>query len=339
MEIAKYVFFVDSKYRTSGTNDAPVFALSTPLQLTDPNHSFYARVTSVEAPFSFSTVGASYSSLNVQLSVQGSQSFTTTGTITIPQGNYTILTLLAALKTQLDQFLISSPLLVGNRPTFNFTYDSITGYATLGFKTVPSTIGFALTLYWRDNDLLAPFFGFVYEVNSVLSFNVGGVINSINVTSVANVNVSPYTSIHLRSDMLTQTYEQQECLVENYFTPSSILLRVPVNVPYNTWILYDNDAFAVKLKTQNIDAFDLYFSSLTYDNLSFDGINFRATLEITEVRDHRYDESIKQANRDARDAALRLRDLQVERAQLESDLSRRVKKMKTSVINNPDEYN
>lgn len=336
MEVNRYVFFVDSKYRASGTNAQPTFNLATPITISDPNHSFYAKVLSVEVPFSFNTLSSAYNTVPFLFTTSGNQTINTSGTFTIPPGNYSITTLLAAFQSVVETEFNTAGLSPANKPQLNFTYNPTTGYATLGFATIPSGLTFALTIKWTQADLLAPFFGFSYTANTVLSFS-GGVTTSINATSPNNVNCSPVTSIMLRSDTITQTYDQQESLVEGFFTPSTILLRVPVNFPFNTWILYENDTFRVKLKNQTLESFDLYFTSLSYDAITFDNVDWRACLEIIEVRDYRYDESQREAKRIEENTRRALEDMSLQRSELQDNLERRVKKLRTSI--STDEYN
>lgn len=331
MEVNRYVFFVDSKYRSSGTNAQPVFNLSTPISLSNPNNAFYAKVLSVEVPFSFNTLSSAYNTVPYTLVTSGSQTINTSGTFTIPPGNYSITTLLDAFTLVINSGFTLAGLLPGNTPSLAFTYNPTTGYASLNFGTMPAGITLALTIRWTAADLLAPFFGFSYLADTVMSCT-GGVQTSINVTSPNNVNCSPVTSIMLRSDSITQTYDQQECLVEGFFTPSTILLRVPVNFPFNTWILYENDSFRVKLKNQTLETFDLYFTSLSYDALTFDNVDWRVCLEITEIRDPRYDEDQRIERENAAGIRAALEDLSIQRGELQDDLTRRVKKLRTSVI-------
>ena len=330
MEVNRYVFFVDSKYRASGTNAQPVFNLSTPISLSDPNHAFYAKVLSVEVPFSFNTLAAPYNTVPFTLITSGAQVINTAGVLTIPPGNYSITTLLAAFSTVIQTAFTTAGLIPANTPGLAFTYNPTTGYASLGISPIPAGITLSLRIKWTLADLLAPFFGFSYLADSVISCS-GGAATSTNVTSPNNVNCSPVTAIMLRSDSITQTYDQQECIVEGFFTPSTILLRVPINFPFNTWILVDNDTFRVKLKNQTIESFDLYFTSLSYDAITFDNVDWRACIEITEIRDLRYDESQKRQREDAVGIRAALEALSIQRAEMEGDLTRHVKKLRTSV--------
>jgi len=301
--------------------------------MSDPNHSFYAKVLSVEVPYSFNTLTSPYNTLPYALGIGGGQEYDILyDLLTIPPGNYSIITLLAALTSAIYAKFTQIGLLPANTPSLDFTYNPTTGYATFDFGTIPSTIGMQLRFFWSDVDLLAPFFGFSYLSDmTIIGFDMTGSRIRNNNVSNNNVNCSPVTAIMLRSDTLTQTYEQQECLVEGFFTPSTILLRVPVNFPFNTWILYDNDTFKVKLKNQTIESFDLYFTTLSYDAITFDNVDWRACIEIKEIRDFRYDESQRRIQQKEFGIRTALEDMTLQRGELQDDLSRRVKKLRTSV--------
>jgi hypothetical protein len=115
----------------------------------------------------------------------------------------------------------------------------------------------------------------------VLSFN-GSTITSTNYISPNNVNVSPITSLYIRSNSLSQTAKNQERLVEAAFSVSDILLKIPVNSYYNTWLMYENNDFSVRLNNKHIEEISLYITSQTYDKVVFNGIHWRLVIQITE---------------------------------------------------------
>ena len=87
----------------------------------------------------------------------------------------------------------------------------------------------------------------------------------------------------------------------------------------------------MKLKNQTVESFDLYFSTLSYDAVTFDNVDWRVCIEITEIRDLRYDESQRRLQQKEYGIRAALEDLTIQRGELQSDLSRRVKKLRTSV--------
>jgi len=71
-------------------------------------------------------------------------------------------------------------------------------------------------------------------------------------------------------------------MVEYSLTISDILLKVPVNSYYNSWLLYENNTFEVRLNNKMIDEVSFYLTGLTYDPINLNGVGWRVILQITE---------------------------------------------------------
>jgi hypothetical protein len=286
--INEYNHFYDSKYRTSGTNASPNFTIGLPITLENPMHYFTVSIKSCDIPYSFKSLSAPYNTLRVRYFEDGVGD--TTNDITLTEGNYSITSLLAELKLQLDNFILASPHL--NVPDLIFTYDKNTGKVTLNIVKLSGANATSITLFWTDpnKDFLAEFFGFTGLLppnglgNTVLSYNALGVILSTNYISEINVNCSPISSIYIRSGTLTQSANNDEFLVEFQPSVSDILLKVPVNVPYGSWIIYENTNLEVRINNKVIDVVNLYLTHLSYETISLQGVHWRAQLCIKEIR-------------------------------------------------------
>lgn len=277
--INEYTFFLNSKYRSSGLNAAPVWNIDDPLVLSDQNNYFECQVLNAEIPFSFKSIQAPNNTISYTLNAP-QDSINISGNITIPTGNYSIINLLSELKSQLN-VIVST---MQHKPTFNFTYDKESGKVTLNVSTQSGNHSMTLTLRWTQSDIMAEYFGFTYENDTVLSYNTSQVVTSINYISPNHVNVSPITSLLLRSDNLNQVSKNQEILVEQKFTLSNILAKIYVNSYYNSWILWENDiGFSVRLTNKTIDYIQLYLTSQTYDYVLFDGVSWKVTIKIREI--------------------------------------------------------
>ena len=202
-----------------------------------------------------------------------------TQNITLTEGNYSILTLLDELELRITNLMVSTGF--NQIPTIDFSYDTETGKTTLNISPSGGSHTLILTLKWSSADIVAEYFGFSYLNDSVLSFN-GSTITSTNYISPNNVNVSPITSLYIRSNSLSQTAKNQERLVEAAFSVSDILLKIPVNSYYNTWLMYENNDFSVRLNNKHIEEISLYITSQTYDKVVFNGIHWRLVIQITE---------------------------------------------------------
>lgn len=282
--INEYTFFLDSKYRDStSTNANPSFTLDDPIVISDTNNYFECQVLSCDIPFSFKNLTTPNNKLYCRLIVV-EDSINYYGQITIPEGNYSITNLLSVLGSQLTTFCINAGFGGTKTPHFeNFVYSVDTGKCTLDIAPGSGTHTVSLTMYWGGADILAEYFGFSYLNDTVLSFT-GAVVNSTNYISPNNVNVSPITSLYIRSASLHQPAKNQERMVENVFSVSDILCKVPVNSYFNTWLLYENSEFTVRLNNKTIDVISFYITAMTYDNIIFNGVHWRVSIRFREIQ-------------------------------------------------------
>jgi hypothetical protein len=293
--IERYNFFLDSKYRNSGTNPAPSFNLKTPITLNNPMHYFKCRVVSCEIPYSFKSLSVPFNTLRIIYDYNSGMINTTT-TITITEGNYSIIALLDELKTRLIEYItIVNP---SHVPDFDFTYNKDTGKVTL----IPIRLNGSnttITLFWSDPnvDFLAEFFGFDGTIDSVLSYSNGGANTSINNISQINVNCSPITAIYIRSSSLTQKANNEEYLVEFTESVSDIIYKVLINVPYGSWIMSNNNDLEIIINNKVIDQLSFYLTTLSYNVINLQGVHWRMHLEITEIRPA-YLDIIEEKNRE-----------------------------------------
>lgn len=324
--INTYNIFLDTKYRNNGSNEFPTFAMKEPIKLSADNNYFTAKIVSAEIPFSFKTLSAPYNTLRVRVQ-EPEHAIDITESITLTEGNYTIISLLDELKTKLTEFLstIEDNHFNNHLPSFNFTYSKETGKSTLNVIAGNGNHDVSITLLWSLNDILAPFFGFTFQNNTVLSYLGDGTITSTNYISPNHVNVSPITGLFIRSSTLNQQRFNQERLVEYDLTISDILLKVPVNSYYNTWLLYENSNFEVRLNNKHIDDISLYLTALTYDPVNLNGVSWKVILQITE-----YESPLTQKLKTDREEKLRLltakrielmKELQQVRDELKDDIS------------------
>lgn len=281
--IAQYSLLFDSKYRNRGTNAVPIFDLPQTLRLSDPNNQFELELLSAACPFSFHSLYAPENTLQYTLTVP-QHGVNNTATITIPPGNYDILTLLSQLEALLAAAMTASGLPVNRQPTLTFTYSRSTMRCTLGLSDVKTGDTFTFRLYWSLADILAPYFGFSFETDTVLSYNTSGVVTSTNFVSPNCVNVSPITSLYLRSDSLMVVTTDFEQLVESVATPSNVLGVVPISTSPVTWVHYESNGFKVRLRDSEVRTLQLYWTSLTYEPTVFDGVAWRVHLMLREIQ-------------------------------------------------------
>lgn len=315
--INTYNLFLDTKYLEGGVNEAPKFSLKEPITLSNDNNYFTAKILTAEIPFSFKTLSSPYNVVRVRVQETAQHNIDVSNNIILQEGNYSIISLLEELKNKLTLYL--QTINVGNfqshLPTFNFTYSKETGRTTLNIISGGGSHAVSITLLWNLNDILAPFFGFTFQNNTIISYNSSGTITSQNYISPNHVNVSPITSLFIRSTSLNQARFNQERAVEYDITISDILLKVPVNSYYNTWLIYENNSFEVRLNNKIIDDISLYLTALTYDPINLNGVAWRVLLQITEI-----ESPLTQKIKSEREE--KLKALQSKRVELMNELSK-----------------
>lgn len=276
--INEYVYFLDSKYRTDGGNPNPEFILSDTIILENPNNYFTAKLVSCDIPYSFKNLASPNNKVSIRVQVID-DSIDFISILTITEGNYNILSLLQELKDKLD-IIVSS---ITHKPDFDFSYDKSTSKCTL-LMTVNGHHDTIITFKWTNSDILAEYFGFAYIADTVLHYH-DGVDTSTGNISPYNVDVSPITSIYVRSSTLTQQSNNAEFLVESVESISDIICKVPINSQAGTWIVYENGiGFKVRLNIKSIDRISFYLTSgLTYDVLNLNNVHWKCCLQIQEI--------------------------------------------------------
>jgi len=279
--VNQYNLFLDTKYRNSGSNTSPTFFLQDPIVLSNPNNYFKASVINADIPFSFKTLASPNNVLKLGLVIP-QHSVDVSSNITLTEGNYSITNLLDELTTQITAWVNANKGTLNQVPTYDFQYDRNTGKAILNIIPPGGSHDFTLTIYNSLADILVEMWGFTFENETILSYNTSGVITSSNYISPNHVNVSPITALYIRSTSLHQLSNNQERLVEQQFTISDILAKIPVNTYYNTWLLYDGN-FSVSINNNHIEEITLYLTTNTYTPINLSGIHWRLTIQITEI--------------------------------------------------------
>ena len=311
--VSLYNLFLDSKYRTGGTNSSPEFALPSPINLSNPNHRFIVTVKSADVPFSFKSLDTPYNTIRVQyIETPFVNSFFT---ITFPPGNYSITQLLSLLSSLLTAGI--APIGI-NDPQFNFTYDKNNGLVTLNMQPVVLGNPTTVRLFWTDpnGDFMGNFFGFSGDADTIMSYNGAGVPTYTNNVSEGHVICSPISSLYIRSGTLSQPGNNDEFLVEFAGTVSDILVKMPILTPYNTWLSYSAGDIDVTINNKLIDVIQLYVTALSYIPLDLSNVYWRVHLQIREIRDAYLDEIEKEQQR----VNQQIRQLELERERTMQEL-------------------
>ena len=303
--INKYHLYLESTQRTSGTNENPTYMLSRPLFKSNQFNHFNVKVVQANVPYSFFNItnqNGAYSSMQWYLARGGVTYPSTTyvlgspsapRTCTIPNGNYTILTLISAIQTamiadlQANYPAFSSPNWVWtyNRDTLliNFTLSGSDGINTT-FYFMPSNVAHGGLSYNMGVTSLLPFGYDNFNVSQPVTYPNG--VKTAGAFSQSAINVAPITSVMIRSNILHQNRSFEFVAISDDF--SDILVRIPVLTVGTTFIQYINqENLSNRIKNDFIDVVELYLTdNRSYNPISLAGLSWLCVLEITEIEGH-----------------------------------------------------
>lgn len=260
--VNKYNIYISSKERVKGDVNDFYIQLDKPILLTSSKTRFEIYINDLEYPYSFYTVNSNNNTFNSTLT---NGITTISHIITITEGNYTILTLLDEIRSQLDLTYLSNIAFIG-------TYNKNTGRVTFTFSGA-SYVGYTLTL-----DLTNTIIG------EMTGFETTTFYYSVSEIGTKNVNVHPISSFLLRSNSLISSNPDSESLTTRN-TSTDILFKVPINVAPNQYIYANqNPENRVFLNVQIIDNIHFYITTnrslLPVNN---HGLDIGFTLTILEV--------------------------------------------------------
>lgn len=280
-EVMRYTFNVDSAKRNSGTNTDLYITMTQPLTRLSADGQFIVSVTSISIPFSFYQL-SSTENLNV-LPVYLKNAVDVSGrntTITLNQGNYTPYTLITELNTRLTTACQQTGIggYTAFTPTFNTTYNPVTGYITFAL-TAPA--GCEIRLLFSTSTvtgLLGNFFG-VGQVDVIMT-------PSTTPSSTKPCVLNPVNYLYLRSSL--KQFRNREWVVQKDDV-SDILYRIPIGTAQGTWIQYDVPSEPIYIVDSSIESINFYLTTnLTYESINLQGIDWSFAFSISEVARPRY---------------------------------------------------
>lgn len=268
--------FINSSTRTNGVaNDFTIY-LKTPLLLMNRNNFFRLKCGRVCIPNTINQVNSNNNSLSVTIS-RPSVPFSITSNVVLTTGNYTILSLL----TELSNKIIGLAAANGITLKTNFSYEKITGRATLGLTGLDA-IATTITLNFTSNKQLGLFFGFTQSA----VFSYTNTTSSVNVTGSQNVNVNPITNIFIRCNLPQR--ESYEYIVDNG-VETDIIAKIPIsNYTSGNYIYFENSISYCDLATNIIDNIEIYLT----DNQSYSidmTLEWNLALIIEEIGTYKLD--------------------------------------------------
>jgi hypothetical protein len=315
--INRYNLYLKSSQRTQGSNEHPTYILRRPYFKSNPFNVFEVSIKQILVPYSFFSVNSNvgylpngnegtlkFNQIQWYLARGGGSYPSTTYvvgspanpiTTTIPQGNYTILTLITAIQVAMVDYLTYYYPSYTN-PNWNWSYNRDT--LLINFLLNGSD-GITTTFYIVPSTVVDGGMAFNMGITSLINFGYNSSNQSQPITyigiqqsftgafSQSSINVSPITSLMIRSNNLIQN-RSCEFVASNVGDFSDIILRLPIQTVGTTLINYENQAnIRNRIKNEYIDIVDLYITdNRTYDTISLNGLDWMAVLEIVEIDMH-----------------------------------------------------
>jgi hypothetical protein len=271
MEINRFHIYTSSSKKQSGTNEDYNITLRRPIILQNPHHYFKCIVKQATIPYTFQQVNDNFNQFSYVME-RGGITYPQK-TFTIANGNYTINTLITEV---INKWVANiATYLPAYSPTFNFTYDRNNMFITFSFTADATNTSFTIKPIANN---ISTMMGVVVDT----IFNNVGVIVTAGISSQP-VDVSPITSIYVRSDTLKQNYLSSENIVSSDDV-SDILCQIPLLGQPTSWIQYLNDLnIENRLANEVIGDVNLYLSDNRSYGLNLRGIPWSCMITIIEI--------------------------------------------------------
>ena len=302
--VNKYHLYLKSSQRTNGTNEDANYYLSRPLYKQHPLNQFEVSVVQANITYSFFNItnqNGQYSSMRWYLARGGDYPSTTyvygspsaPKTVTIPNGNYTILSLITAVQTGIASDLaLNYPAYVN--PAWSWTYNRDT--LTVNFA-LAGTNNITTTFYFMPSNVIDGGVAFNMGITSLLHFgydqynnsqpiNIINNVKTVGANAPSAINVAPITSLFIRSATIKQNRSFEFVAIKDDF--SDILARVPIMTVGTTFIQFTNEArISNRVKNDYIDVVNIYLTdNRSYNPISLAGLDWMCVLEIIEIDIH-----------------------------------------------------
>lgn len=270
-EISRYHLYTTSNKRTSGSIEDYNLILKRPIILQNAHHYFKVIIKQATIPYTFQQTNDSYNRFSYVLT-RGATTYPQR-TFSISNGNYNINSLLTEVKAKLVADV--QVLLPSYTPTFNWTYDRDTMFVSFALTPDATNTTFVIKPL---TDQVSTMLGVVSDT----SFgNVGATVSTG--TSTQPVNISPITSIYIRSGSLKQSNLSTENIVDQDDI-SDILCQIPIMGQPTSWIQYLNDLdIQNKVLNSSINDMNLYLTDNRSYSLDLRGIDWSCMMTIIEI--------------------------------------------------------
>lgn len=277
VEVQRYTYYVDSSQRSSGTNTNFTINVQKILTLLSKRGRFALVMHRITIPFSFNQLDTAINVLEVRIA--DSTGNTKTGNLTFTPGNYTAVSILTELQTQLTKFaVVPSGSYVGYTPTYDFQYTTSTGLTTLILKT-----GYIMELRFSKNTKLGGFFGMTTD--QTISTSLFAVSSQIVCTNPVNV-------LYLRSSSLVQLNNREYIVEKDQI--SDVVYAVPIATQVGTYIHHVSNSDPFYVINNNISSFTFYLTNnLNYNPISLQNLPWSFKFSMIEYEMPAYEPLIQ----------------------------------------------
>lgn len=255
----------------SGSIEDYDVVLKRPLLLSASHHYFKVIIKQATIPYTFRQIDMGYNQLQYRLIRSGVDHGLRT--LTITNGNYNINTLLTEVKSQMAADI--STYLPSYSPVLVWTYNRDTMFVTFSFTADNTTTSFTI---YALADQVATMLG----VGQSITFSsVGGIVTPAS--SSQPVNISPITSIYIRSGSLKQSDLSRENIVNKDDT-CDVLVQIPLYNQPTSWIQYSNE-LTIENRVLNtiINDMNLYLTDNRSYALNLRGIDWSCLMTVIEI--------------------------------------------------------
>lgn len=305
-EISRFHIYTSSCKRTSGSIEDYDLILKRPIILQNSHHYFKVIVKQATIPYTFQQVNNNFNKFSYVLT-RGATTYPQR-TFTIPNGNYNINSLMSAVKTAWAKDVYT--MIPSYTPNFTFTYDRDNMFVTFGFVADGTNTTFTIKPL---KDQVSTMLGVVTDT----SFSNAGAI-VLTASSTQPVNVSPITSIYIRSGSLKQSNLSTENIVDSDDI-SDILCQIPIMGQPTTWIQYLNDLdIHNKVLNSSINDLNLYLTDNRSYALDLRGVDWSCMLTVIEIEPP-LEASFHQARNEIRRGLMDVNDI-IQQTQLQKGI-------------------
>lgn len=279
MEVARYQFYFQSDQGMSDSSSSAYFKtyMANQLTLLNPDNHFVLKVQQLTIPLSFYQFNAANQSSIVQYSIVLASSTLYTGSITVPDGNYSVCQMADRLTALLAQGILANVPSITSCYVY-WKYDPIANKFALRF--VGNLIGGVAWQVYLSGDSILNALGYNFT-------SASWTVNDPWYYGYKQVNMNPLSQIYVVSNTLSdsETFQNFDDAAHNSLaTHSGIVAVAQIKCPMYTYYSYEfKNPIPVMLDRTTVDFLD--FDLTDFFGNALQGLTepWNITFSITEM--------------------------------------------------------